>query len=402
MDRSDPTRRRLLRQTGTATTLAVTGLAGCLDSLAPPGTPAPAEPTVAWQQTLDRDRTTSVNAIDLTDSGVVVAETVGTGDDLTDWTGVLTVADATGTEFVHTAEGRLGHVATDVVSTDTGFVYAGVRLDAEGRATDAWVTAVTLDGTERWRTRLDATGVWLCSPGDDDTVRLLVQSRDESSLRFGRLLPDDGHVEWLWTADGPPVVSDVLAVADRVLVGGGTENESGIAVVSERSADGRRRLRRYAEESVPYPRVVFADDAPAETIALNGTSGTFTAGFRLLGLGAGTVAAAEIDWRLTATGWRVSAILDPSAWPTLGRHRLVVAHHAVERDADDTGAQVFAVDDAGRVRWRANLLRAGDGDDRWRLREAVSADRGLVVAGEVPTAGAGPDLGVARLEPRET
>jgi hypothetical protein len=402
MDRSESSRRQFLRRTGTAATLGVAGLAGCLDSLTPPTTPEPATPAVAWRHTLDRDETTNVDAVDRTDSGVVVAESVSTGDDPRDWRGVLTVAGSSGVETLHTTDGRLGHVADDVVSTDRGFVYGGARLDEDGRPVDTWLTAVAPDGTERWQTRLAATAVWFCSPTEnDDTVRLLAHSRNEASLRFGRVTSGDSHVEWLWTTEGPPVVSDVLAVTDRVLVGGRTANESGTPAVYELQEDGSRsRLRSYPDESVPYPSVVFAADAPARTLALNGTTATFTASFLLLGPRTGTGAETVTDWRLTATGWRVSAILEPPGWPELGRHRLVVAHRAGEQAADDTGAQVFTVDDAGGVRWRATPLRTG-GDDRWRLQEAVSTDRGLLVAGEVPTAGADADLGVARLYPHE-
>jgi hypothetical protein len=62
---------------------------------------------------------------------------------------------------------------------------------------------------------------------------------------------------------------------------------------------------------------------------------------------------------------------------------------------------LFAVDDAGRVRWRTALL-TDDAGDQWRLRAAASADAGLLVAGEVGSDSRRLDLGVARLEPRDS
>ena len=392
MPSSNPSRRRFLRRTAVLSTPAVAGVTGCLDRVTSPSTPPPARPGVAWRHTAARDRVTNVGAVARLDGGLAVAESVGSGESPDDWTGVLTVADSVGVEVLHRTGGRRGYVARDVVSTDGGLVYAGVRLDTEGRPSDAWMTAVDADGTERWRRRLDGTAVWLVSSERTGEVRVLTRRADGSTLQFGRVTVASGHVDRRWTAEGPAVPTDALATADGLLVGGRTSAEDGVAVVDELTVGGVRSERQRYDEDLPLPRVVLADEASGQTVALNGLSGTFTASFRLLGPGS------DPGWRVSATGWHVAAILEPPDWPDLGRHRLVVARRTGETPPDDTGAQVFAVDDAGRVRWRTTPLRS-DGD-RWRLRAAASTDAGAVVAGEVGPDRRRLDLGVARLEPR--
>jgi hypothetical protein len=391
----NPSRRRFLRRTAALPTPAVAGVAGCLDRLTSPSSPAPARPRVAWRHTVPRARVTNVGAVARLDGGLAVAETVGTGDSPDDWAGVLTIADSNGVETLHRTEGRRGYVARDVVPTDDGVVYAGVQLDAEGRLSDTWITAVDADGTERWRRRLDGTAVWLVSAERPGEVRVFTSRADGTTLQFSRVTVASGHVDRRWTAEGPQVVTDVMATADGLLVGGRTSAEDGVPVVDELTAGGERSRRQRYDEDLPFPRVVLADDPPGQTVALNGLSGTFTADFRLLALDSGA------DWRVSATGWHVAGVHEPPDWPDLGRHRLVVAHRAGEQPADDTGAQLFAVDDAGRVRWRTALL-TDDAGDRWRLRAAASADAGLLVAGELGFDSRRLDLGVARLEPRDS